>query len=252
MKKWTFLIFLFSTNLSAANWSETSISYLRGSNSAQVFGSDNNRSELTIENASSFAYGDNFFWLDVTDPQSSKGSNDTELYGELSPRFSIGKIFNKHDSNRFVQDVLIASTLEFGNSGKPNRSKLIGLGFDLKIPYFTFFQYNFYIRDNLDKDNSTFQSTLAYQMPINISSKILLTWSAYIDIVHGDEGKSSNSSLVTSHWHTGQQLNFDIGNLWGKSNFLLGGFEFQHWSRKYGIKNGVVENNLKWMFKWVL
>lgn len=243
---------LFSSTIFAANWSETSLSYLRGSNFAELFGSDNNRSELTFEHASGYNYGDNFFWLDVTDPQSSKNSDDTELYGEWSPRVSLGKIFNKYDDKRFLQDILFAATLEFGNSGSPTRSRLYGLGFDFKIPYFAFFQYNFYVRDNLDKTGTTLQSTIAYKMPINITPKLALVWSAYIDIVHGDEGKESDSSLSEAHWHTAQQLNLDLGNFWGKKDMIFTGFEFQHWSRKYGIKDAPVENNLKWMVKWIL
>lgn len=242
---------------SAANWSESSVTFLRGSNFSEVFGTDNNRSELTLDNASSLKYGDSFFWLDVTDFQSNSGSSDTELYGEWSPRLSFGKIFDMHNKERFVQDILIATTLEFGNSGKPTRSRLYGLGLDLKIPHFTFFQYNFYIRDNLDKTGTTFQSTLAYKIlwkPQFIMDNLIISYAAYIDIIHGDEGTESDSTLAEAHWHTGQQLTVDLGALINSKyrNSFYTGFEYQYWNRKYGLKDGPVENNLKWMLRWVL
>ncbi|EQC47213.1 nucleoside-specific channel-forming protein Tsx [Bacteriovorax sp. Seq25_V] len=246
----TILLTNFSTN--ASTWSQSSISYLRGSNFATVFNKDNNRSELTIDNAVSMKYGDSYFWLDITDPFSSTGSNDTELYGEWSPRLSIGKIAKFYNQKRLVKDFLLSTTFEFGNSGTPTRARLYGFGVDFNIPYFTFFNYNLYLRDNPDKTGTTLQSTIAYKMPITLSSKIHFIWSAYIDIVHGDEGSKDNNTLTESHWQTGQQLNFDLGNFWGKAESLLIGFEYQYWSRKYGIQGAPVENNLKWMIKWIL
>lgn len=247
------LIFIFSFTSLAANWSETSVSFTRGSNFAELFGSDNNRSEISFEHASGFNYGDNYFWLDVTDSQSGTTATNTELYGEWSPRFSLGKIFGFYNKDRLVQDVLIASTLEFGrDSGVQTRSRLYGIGFDLKLPYFAFFQYNFYIRDNLDKTGKTFQSTFAYKVPINISEKYIITYIAYIDFVHGEEGTDADNTIAESYYHSGQQVVLDIGAIWGKKNVIHAGIEYQYWNRKYGIKSGPVENNLKWLVKWVL
>jgi len=243
---------LLSTTSFAANWSETSMSFARGSNFAEIFGSDNNRSELSFEHASGFNYGDNYFWLDVTDSQSGTTSNNTELYGEWSPRFSMGKAFSFYNKDRFVQDVLLSATLEFGrDSGVQTRSRLLGFGLDLKIPYFAFFQYNFYVRDNLDKTGRTFQSTFAYRLPINFSKKVKITYGAYIDFVHGEEGTDSDSTLAEAYWHTGQQLLLDLGAFWAKENVIHVGLEYQYWNRKYGIKSGPVESNLKWLVKWV-
>ncbi len=246
------ILLFFTTSVTAATWSRSSISYLRGDNFAPIFGKDNNRSELTIDNAVGMKYGDSYFWLDVTDPLSSSGSNDTELYGEWSPRLSIGKITGFYQDERFIKDLLISTTLEFGNSGVPTRARLYGLGVDLKIPYFAFFQYNLYLRDNPDKNGVVLQSTIAYKLPFRFTEKTKFDWSAYIDIVHGDEGSKSDNSLTESHWQTGQQLNFDLGNLWNQQDSIYVGFEYQFWSRKYGVPGAPVENNLKWMIKWIL
>lgn len=240
-----------SISANAATWSETTISYLRGSNFANSF-EDNNRSELSFEHASGFKYGDNFFWLDVSDSQSSSRSTDTELYGEWSPRFSAGKVLGFYNKDRLVQDVLLSGTLEFGRSAVVSRARLYGFGLDFNIPHFSFFQYNLYIRDNMDKTGTTFQSTFAYKVPFSISKKIKINYSAYVDIVHGEEGTDSDSTIVEAYWHTGQVVTLDLGALWGVDNVIHTGFKYQYWNRKYGAKSGPVENNLKWMIKWVL
>lgn len=233
-------------------WSETSLSFLRGNNFAEIFGSDNDRSEFTFEHAGKFQYGDHFFWLDITDSQSNTTARNTELYGEWSPRLSFGKIFDFYSDKRFVKDILLSTTFEFGrSSGAQTRSRLFGVGLDLKVPYFLFFQYNLYIKDNLDKTGRAIQSTIAYKLPIIISDRVKFSYGAYIDIIHSEEGTASDSTLAEAHWHTGQQFLWDAGALWNKSHLLYLGIEYQHWNRKYGIKSGPVENNLKWMMKYI-
>ena len=218
--------------VSAAIWSETSVSFLRGSNFANSY-EDNNRSEMTFEHASANKYGDVFFWMEGTDVFSGTGSNNTKIYGEFSPRFSFGKTFGFADKDRLVQDVLLATTIEMGRSSVISRARLYGLGIDLKLPYFAFFQWNLYIRDTLEKTGTTFQSTLAYKVPINLGAKFKLAYQAYIDIIHGDEGTESDNNYIESFWHTGQQILMDVGHLWGATNVIHAGFEYQYWNRKF-------------------
>ena len=232
----------------AYEWSRTSLSYLNGSNSEL---GDNNHTEYTFEHAGGWKYGDNFFWFDVTDPQSSNDSSKTGVYGEWSPRVSFGKIFDFYKKERFVQDVLLSTTFEHGKSRSASRARLVGVGLDLAVPRFEFFNINLYIRDNLDAEGTSIQSTIAYNLPLDISKKLSLYYSAYIDIVFGSEGNSADNSLVKGHWHTGQQLAYDVGKTYGYSDILYLGAEYQYWSRKYGIEGGPVENNLKLLVKWI-
>ncbi len=229
-------------------WSRTSLSYLNGSSFKL---GDNNRVEYTFEHAGAWKYGDNFFWFDVTDPQSSNDSSKTAIYGEWAPRLSFGKIFEFYSKDRFVKDVLLSTTFEHGKSTATSRSRLIGAGVDLNLPLFQFFQVNFYVRDNLDAEGTSLQSTIAYNLPMNISEKLSFYYSAYIDIVFGSEGNRSDNTLVKSHWHTGQQLAYDVGKAYGHSDVIYLGAEYQYWNRKYGIEGGPVENNLKLLVKWI-
>lgn len=254
MKKWILiLVTLFSCSTLAADWSTTSISYLKGSNFSEQFGSDNNQTELTFEHASGWSYGDNFFWFEGTNADFDSKQKAPSLYGEWSPRFSLGKIFDFYKRDRLIQDLLISNTLEFDTSRAVKQ--LYGLGVDLNITGFQFFQINFYVRNDPTRTGSTFQTTIAYKKQFDFHEKIRMTWGAYIDIVHGKEGTKSDSTLVESHFHTAQQILLDIGHLFGKSNSFYSGMEYQYWNRKYGTpvsSGGQVENNPKFMIKWVL
>lgn len=232
--------------------SETSISLLRGGNFEL---GEKYKTELTVEQASTLKYGDSFFWLDITDsmPKSEDKSKITELYGEWAPRLSLGKLFSFYKKERIVQDFLISSALEFGNNGNSTRSKLYGLGIDLNISYFTYFNLNLYVRDNLRAEGQSTQLSISYSLQKALGS-FNINYSSYIDIVRGEEGSVKDSDLVESHWHTAQQLLLDIGPLFNAkfSHSIYMGIEYQYWNRKFGIKGGPVENNLKWMLKWIL
>lgn len=240
------LLALITTSISsfAADWSTTSVSYLRGNDFAELYGADPDRSELSFEHASGFSYGDQFLFVDVTDAL-KENDKDYEIYGEWSPRFSLGKIFKKYDDKRFIKDLLVAGTLEFGKSSVSSRAKLYGFALDFNVPYFAFLNYHIYLRDNIDVSGSTYQSTITHLLPIKISEKFQFEWGGYIDIVHGDE------SDVEAHWQTAQQLLVDAGAVIGKPGTIHAGIEYQYWNRKYGIKGGPVESNVKWMVKWI-
>ncbi len=233
----------------AAEWSQTSMSILRG-HTFEL--GDNDVTEVTFENASAFKYGDLFMWFEVTDTQQgTDNTNSAAYYGEFSPRLSLGKIFKFQNSDRFIQDVLIANTFEFGRSSSGvSRARLYGIGFDLKIPYAAFFQANFYIKDNPDREGTTFQTTLAYMFPVSFGERLSFQYAAYVDIIHGSEGDGSEYTAPFAH--TGQQFLYDLGANWGEKNKFFIGIEYQWWDRKYGIPapSGPIENVIKYMFKW--
>ncbi|MBC76908.1 MAG: hypothetical protein CME64_12920 [Halobacteriovoraceae bacterium] len=236
-----------STTTMAADWQGSSLSLLSGDDFA--VGSDTSRTEITYENALGFGFGDSFFFLDVTNPYKKANSNyTTEMYGEWHPRFSIGKQFGLIKGDGLIKDVLFANTFEFGNNAfAQHRANLHGIGIDFNLPYFSFFQWNIYVRDNLDRQGTSLQSTFAYLLPFKVGG-LDFVWNAYVDIVHNDEGEEGTETIA--HRHTGQQLKLDVGALWAKPGKLYAGFEYQVWDNKFGIRDGDSEKNLKYMMQW--
>jgi nucleoside-specific outer membrane channel protein Tsx len=231
----TISVFLMSGSLFAGDWHNTYIAII-GGNDAKV-GADtvDYQTELSFNHASGTSYGDQYFWVDMTNVQ----GDDIAVYGEWAPRFKLG---GAHEG--FVKQYYLALGLEFGRSSAgANRSKLYGIGFDLNVPNFAFFQYNLYVRDVNSLDGTTTQSTFAYLLPFKVGGHNV-EYGAYIDIVHGEEGSTP------AHMHTGQQILYPLANVTDKMKDLAVGFEYQYWDKKYGIEAWGKESNLKWMVRW--
>jgi len=94
----------------AATWSNTSVSFLKGS--GYELASSEDATIITLEHASGWRYGDNFFFFDIFQPFDI----DTGIYGEWHPRFSFGKITNSDLGFAFVKDVLLATELNAGDN----------------------------------------------------------------------------------------------------------------------------------------
>lgn len=244
--------FLISQITWASDWSSNSVTLLKGDDFS--VGSDRSRVELTFESASKFMHGDSFFWVDITNPSKKSNEDSTSgLYGEWSPRLSLVKLLQIDLSEGIIKDIMFSNTFEFGNSAAgQTRANLHGFGLDFDFPHFLFFQWNLYIRDNLDVPGTTTQSTIAYKLPFSLGESWLFDWSGFVDIVHGDEGEKVSESYVDGYVSSGQQLKLDIGSFYGEKGVLFTGLEYQYWKNKYGIVDGEPEYNLKYFVQWYL
>lgn len=75
---------------------------------------DKSASVVTLEHINGWKYGDNFFFVDITNADKSDEERSTSFYGEISPRISLSKVTGKDLSFGIVKDVLITTTAEFG------------------------------------------------------------------------------------------------------------------------------------------
>jgi len=186
------------------------------------------QSTLTLEHVSGWSIGDLFIFVDLTRFRDSEQGDG--VYGEFSPRLSMGKITAKDWSMGFVKDVLVSSTFEFGKGNVD--SFLIGPGFDLEVPGFDYFQLNIQRRfiEN-DRDGETVQITPVWGMSHDfLNSKII--FEGYIDWnVNSDDSYHRNI-------HINPRLKYDLSKLLhvepGKSML---GVEYSYWKNKYGIKD---------------
>jgi len=235
----------------AAEWGKTSVSVLKG-NDFEV--GEKSRTVFRVTQVSGLKYGDSYFFLDVTDPQPREKNNSrvTQLYGEWSPRMSLGKVFDFYDGKRFLRDLLISTNIEFGNNGfSSQRSRLMGLGVDLGVPMFDYFSVNFLMRDNLQLEGTTSQVSLNYGMHFPVGTSKLV-YSSYFDFVLGDEGDEDDGAFAKSHWHSSHQVVADMGAFAGSGGSIYLGVEYQIWRSKYGIPEGPDEDNLQAVLKWDL
>lgn len=214
------------------NWSTFSLSYLYGTD--YEFTPNGKMQVLTVEHASAHSWGDNFFFVDRTMP--SEG--DASFYGELSPRFSIGKLSGKKLAFGAINDVLVSTTLEMGD-GFTNY--LYGIGLGLDVPGFQYFNLNFYhVSNEVAADDD--QLTVTWGAPFSIGSQDFL--------IDGFLDWSTASSTNKSEMNFTPQFKWNLGKNFDTSAPLYLGVEYAHWNNKYGtdVDERVASLLLKWHF----
>ena len=215
----------------AADWNSTDVQLLHG---ASYELGDSHRGIMTLEHADGWAYGDNFFFFDVTDPDSA----GTGIYGEFSPRLSLGKLSGRDLGFGPVKDVLLAGQI---NNGTNFRAYLYGAGLDLKLPGFAFFQLNVYARDDIGLPGKTWQITPVWLFPFALGGA-KLSIGGFMDYAGAEGGRRPNLLFVP-------QLLLDLGALWDVPGRLQAGVEYSWWKNKFGLP-GVTEKVAQPMVKW--
>lgn len=218
-----FLIITASVNAKTV-WSNYSISYLLG-DSYEV--GDSSREVITFEYTAGTTWGDTFMFFDRL--ESSDGS--VETYGEFAPRYKI------KDLDGFIKSVYIAPAIEMG----PGTNYLLGVGTDLAVPNFNFFQLNAYIRDNADGDMS-FQTTVVWGLPIGP-----LTYGGFIDFATGVDNTVFGDTQAQLNFTS--QLKYDIAEYLGSDTKVFIGVEYVFWNNKFGI-DGVDERNMNLLMQY--
>jgi len=230
-----------STSASAEMlWSDFSLSYLYGSHYSTVYGGEDDRTYITVEHASGHSWGDNFLFIDrqMDHGTGADDDEDSSYYGELSPRLSFGKISGADLSFGPISDVLLASTWEAGD-GFDNL--LYGLGFDLDIPGFRYFNVNLYkVNNDLVDDDE--QLTLTWAYPFSVASQDFL--------IDGFLDWSSAADDHKSEMNFTPQIKWNAGKLMGLESPLYVGMEYAYWNNKYGNSDGKDERSASLLVKW--
>ena len=223
----------------AADWSSTNVQLLYGDGFKVA--PPEARTIITLEHASGWTYGDNFFFFDITEPF----ANDTSVYGEWHPRFSFGKMLGKSAGTGFIKDTLIATEL---NVDAGWRAYLYGIGFDLDIPHFQFFALNIFIRDDMTiPDDSTYQISPSWNLPFDLG-KTNWQFRGFLDY-SGSEGKNAVGDDNKAQLLAQPQLLVNMGSIFQKPGTLWVGVEYQYWQNKYGF-DGVDESFVQVMGRW--
>jgi len=229
-------------NAQAADWSQANVQLLHG-NGFEL--GKQSRSIMTFEYANGWKYGDNFFFVDVSEP-ATKG---TGYYAEFSPRFSLGALSGKKLAFGVVKDVMIAATQELGER---LRATLVGPGFALDLPGFTFANLNLYYRKSsrdwlAEQSNAGFQASVDWLLPFTLGTQ-KFAFEGFVDIAWGERGGSSPKA---DNVIAAPRLLIDASNWFGAPRNVLVGIEYQIWRNKFGV-GGINENVPQIMVKWAL
>ena len=242
------------TQAGSAVFSTTNIQYLHGSSYADFnpvggFSDDDKSDIITVEHFNVWKYGDNFFFVDITNPLNegdvfgTTQESTAVFYGEISPRLSFSKLFNSKLVWGPIADVLLTSTVEIPEAPVA-QTYLYGLAVDLKIPHFQFFQVNLYVRNSQASGVDTGQQlTLVWGLPFNIST-LPLVFEGFFDYAWGEDPIKEN--IITA-----PRLLVDVGKITGMGEGKIqAGIEYQIWRNKFGI-DGMDEDAPQAMVKWI-
>ena len=183
---------------------------------------------ITLEHSSGWAMGDLFFFADLT---KYRGSNQGDgIYGEFSPRLSLGKTTSMEFNTGFVKDLLITSTIEFGKGDV--ESFMIGPAIDFNIPGFDYFNLNIYQHFTKDdRDGETIQVTPVWGISHKLWGEKFI-FEGFIDWNVNSDGN------YHSNIHFNPRLKYDLDKwLKLKTSSAMLGIEYSHWKNKYGIKS---------------
>jgi len=226
---------------SASDWSSSNIQILRGTD-YQL--GEAERTIMTFEHSNRWSHGDNYFFVDITEPN----GEGTTHYAEFAPRLSLSKTLGQNVSLGFIKDTFLAASFEMGNGSHAN---LFGLGVSLDISGFNYANGNFLrrqsYRDWVSEDtHSGWQLTLNWGIPFTIQDSRWV-FEGFADYAFSEGGGTSPKS---DNMITAPRLLLDVGDLWGAQNHLFAGIEYQIWRNKFGV-DGVDEDVPQMMLKWV-
>lgn len=227
------LLALLPSSSFAAQWQSSSVSALHG-RSYEL--GPRERTILTFDHANGWAWGDNFFFLDVTEPF----ADDTTLYAEWQPRLSLGKITGRSLELGPLRDLLLASEI---NVGPSNRIFLLGAGTNLAVPGMKFVKANLYWRQETSMGREGWQLTVGYGGRWALGSTAL-ELRGFADLASSMDGRPAHQAIVP-------QLLLDMGALGGQPGRLLAGVELQYWNNKFGVGSAdefVVQPMLHWRY----
>ena len=251
----------------AAEWSSTELQYQYGNiqKPFQGGGSEaetNGTSILTMQHASGWKYGDNFFFIDhlaygQTDYEKATNQlKTTELYGEIYSNFSLSKITGNNVGVGFIKDVGIIAGLNMA-AEVDTFYYLPGVRLALDIPGFAFANLDTtaYIQARDNKfgvsEEDSWMVDFNWALPFTLGST---KWSleGHVEYIEGADTKNANGSpgFARESWILAQpQLRLDVGNFWGTPDVVFAGIEWQYWENKLGDKDtdeNVVQALLVW------
>ncbi|PCJ16245.1 MAG: nucleoside-binding protein [Gammaproteobacteria bacterium] len=242
----------------AANWSSTEVHLQYGKLDAPSFagGESADTTIFTVQHASGWKYGSNFFFVDFLSDSKDDGFNDAAYYGEFYANISFAKIRNKKMNLGPINDIGLLLGLNFAPDVDV-RKYLPGIRLSWSIPQFVFFNSDFmlYLDDShgvnaggAPSEDNAYILDLNFKLPFSVQNHAmsLSGHMEYITSRDNEFGKTAGSLLAQP------QFRYDLGKqLFDTKDQLYVGIEYQYWRNKLG-DNDTDESAVQWLVVWQL
>ena len=235
----------------ALDWSRTELHFQYGNLAVPTFagGGDAEHFIYTLQHASGWQYGDNYFFVDVLDAQDSD-FQDFDVYGEWYANFSLGKITGRKVGAGLVSDVGVI--LGFNWARKPGIKKYLpGLRLSLDLAGFAFANLDFtaYIDDSdgvssggAPSESDSFMIDFNFMRPFEIGG-VNFSIEGHAEYIGGRQNEFGGT---VEPWILAQpQLR------WNAHDRFSLGIEYQFWMNKLGdgaTDESVVQTLIVWKF----
>ena len=244
-----------ATSVQAAEWSDTSIGYRTGSRFREPFNPDEIRKDIIdINHVSGYAYGTNFFNLDVllsnkTDPSAPGASSGAqEFYLVYRNTISLGKVSGKEFAYGPVSDVGLtlgfdANTKDDAGYNSKKRMLVVGPTLAFKVP--GLLNVGIYGLWESNAPNNEFTQTsisryrydthpmlgAVWAFPLGASG---WSWEGFANFI-ASKGKDEFGNQTAPETNIDMQLLYDLGPLLGaKPKTFRAGVAYQYWHNKFG------------------
>jgi nucleoside-specific outer membrane channel protein Tsx len=259
----------------AADWSSTEIMVNYGSRFREPFNpfaaqdparpwvneTDVSKVYLTLQHASGYKLGRNFFFVDIIDSKKNDpdGGSFGEIYSEGYTSLSLSKLFGTKLEFGPVADLNLTAGYNWGakSNGANPRVFLFGGTVDFKVPGFIFFNVDVTTYNDKGRfDGGPSISDTTYQIAPSWLSKFALgptnwVFTGHVDFIGkrclADGSCDGRSSEILAQ----PELRMDVGQFAGKSDTVYLGVKWNVWRNKYGW-DGLDENNPQLQLNWKL
>jgi nucleoside-specific outer membrane channel protein Tsx len=239
--------------LSAADWSDTCLGY-RHSTQFREPGIDGTveKKILQLNHASGWAYGGNFFDVDMltsseNDPSLNGNTGASEVYVVYRGSLSLGKIAKKDMSFGPVRDLSITAGFDFNakNNAFAAKKRFLVLGptFNLDMPA-GFFDigvwacheqnYNGIVGKSVDY-KATWMISASWGIPFE-TGPVAAKFEGYLNYV-APKGKDGFGVETTAETLSNVALLVDLGSPFNVKGKLFAGVGFEYWNHKFGLAN---------------
>jgi len=163
----------------------------------------------------------------TSDPDSDK-ANSEKMFMKFAPRMSLDALTGKDLSFGPVQELYVATLMEWGGNSDVNTQK-IGLGSDVMVPWFGKVGMNLYgTYDSNNKDWNGYQVSVNWFKPFYFfENGSFISYQGYVDYQFAMEDEYASSS------NGGAMFN---GIYWHSDRFALG-YGLKGYKDIYGIKD---------------
>ena len=230
---------------------QTEVHFQYGSITNPFAGTSTGTAVVTFQHASFWRFGDNFFFIDVTEDGGSDGFNDKDAYGEWYSNFSLGKLGGRDLGFGPFADFGLFAGVAMGMDANVLQW-LPGARIAWNLPGFIFLNTDFMLAvdgtDGLDggsppEQDSRFGIDINGLLPFQLGSQSfsISGHAEYFVATTNELGGEVPGSILAQ-----PQLRWDIGG----QNGLFVGIEYQYWRNKLGteVDENIVQLLVVWQF----